>query len=409
MTPQDFLKINIFSIGLILFYATVLIFMLFWLLSGFRILTYKSAAILLLGYVTFLAFGLLNSIFQFIQIPPDTVVYGAIIIDPPKFVMYSLGVKTYATINFFPFLLCLRYPIVFVTFSIFYYFLGMLLIWRGYSRLILYAGKRVSPTFLYLYMILAMAYPMAIITIPTLLRESLMVLSLGISFNLFTMIFCKIKLGLIRNILLVIALLILLGVRPVMGICFVLSAWLSVSFFGKGKKVNMGKVLRLLVAGSLLLVCLMFVVQKLYTITFSLQWLNLFRNSYIPIHGDEGYGYNMDWENPIHIVINFVILFMQYLLSPVPFLFPAAVSFRKFLAWVDVFFIVILLLIIFFKKDLPYKKMLLFFIFINLVIPSVFETHVTGAFRHRMNGIVLLMPMAAYALSRFFIKSKTEP
>jgi hypothetical protein len=143
-----------------------------------------------------------------------------------------------------------------------------------------------------------------------------------------------------------------------------------------------------------------FIVDSFYNMSFSFSWIAQYRASHAELFGAEAYGTQLDWTGFLSSMKSSILLFLQYLFSPFPIIIPSEIAFQKIIPTIDASFILISMApVIFITKTRP-LKMILFFCFILLLIPAMFETHISGAYRHRMNAIVLLLPVFAYTMNK---------
>lgn len=147
-----------------------------------------------------------------------------------------------------------------------------------------------------------------------------------------------------------------------------------------------------------------FIVDSFYNLSFSFSWLGKFRASHEALFGSEAYGTQLDWSSFLSSIKNSFLLFLQYLFSPFPIIIPFEVAQQKIIPMIDAIFIFISLLTVFLYGRIKPLKMIILFCIILLIIPAMFETHISGAYRHRMNAIVMLLPLFAYAMNKALIK-----
>lgn len=407
MSPYDFLDVNLLSGILLVVYSFALIFLLLAYMAKLKLLNNVTLLVTSAGFIYLVFFTVITIIFRLREPPLDTIDFGTIIRDPSTFSNYSFGVQTHTIFNSLVFVLCFREPVLFLPFSVAYYVWGILLIWRSFER---YFDSSDSFAFIrnrtfIIYLILCFCYPMALLTIPTLLRESLMILALGAAMNIYSKSRVYGKLSNLDMVIYFVAFVILLGVRPIVAVSFLLAVFVEKQITKKGRTV--GQTITTLFSLGLIIVFINVLTSFLYNISFSTDWISIYRDSFIVKHGDEGYGFHMNWSNLPNSAVNSVLLFIQYIISPVPILFPAAVGLRKGIALLDTFFILSLAAIVIgSKRTPPFFKNWWILIAVFLVLPAIFETHVTGAFRHRMNAVILLLPMASYCITNLLVKIK---
>lgn len=409
MSPYDFLNINLLSGILLVVYSLALIFLLATYMAKLDLLTKGTLLTLCSGFLFLVFVTVFTIVFRLREPPLDTIDFGTIIRDPSTFRNYSLGVQTHTIFNSVVFALCFRQPVLFLPFSVGYYFWGIILIWRAFERYFSNLSRLLflrKTTFL-VFLILCILYPMAFLTIPTLLRESLMILALGAAMNIYSKnrVYGKLSAG--DMFVYFIAFIVLLGVRPIVAISFLLGVFLESQITKKNRSI--GKTFTMFLSLTIIIIFINILAKFLYNISFSVEWISAYRDSYVIRHGDEGYGFHMNWSGPLNVFINILLLFIQYVISPIPILFPSGVGLRKGIALLDTSFVLLLIAGIVVMKHKPtFFKNWGILIVVFLFLPSIFETHVTGAFRHRMNAIILLIPMGSYFITNLFVKLKSK-
>ncbi|WP_194525301.1 hypothetical protein [Zobellia roscoffensis] len=133
-------------------------------------------------------------------------------------------------------------------------------------------------------------------------------------------------------------------------------------------------------------------------------WLISYRDASNAKFGTEGYS-TMNWSGPFDYVKNVIFLVLQYLLSPLPILVSPTVTMNKLIPLIDSFYIIFVLItpiLLFYKK---YMKGWLVLFLVFLIIPALFETNISGAYRHRISAIVFLMPLVSYIFLNMNLRS----
>lgn len=393
------------SILISTFYFGLIISLLILLLSYGTKVKQNAVYSLVLGIGIYYGFFLINHLFPFKSIPPDSIYYANIIVDFwNNYDVWTIGVKLYSMINFIPFQFSLKYPVVFILFNIFFFYCGLILIGKSFMRLMWFYGVPVSKNFMAHLLLYAAFYPSAIIIIPTLLREGSMIFFFGLcTFILTDMYTARERINTIKICLFLLALSLLTLIRPIGGVSYMVAIFLFY-LMHSFKKGTIKQLVLSLISLGLFVVLLNFIVDSFYNMSFSYAWLGKFRASHEALFGQEAYGTHLDWTSFMASIKSSFLLFIQYLFSPFPIIIPAEIAMEKTIPMIDAIFISISLVpVIFYVKIRPIKMMVLF-CFVLIFIPALFETHITGAYRHRMNAIVMLLPVFAYSMNKTISK-----
>ena len=392
----DFLSILISTL-----YFGLIMSLLILLLSYGNKVKKNAVSSLFIGVTLYYAFFLLNHVVSFKSIPPDSIYYANIIKDYwNNYDSWSEGVRLYALINFIPFQLSLKYPVLFVLINIFFFYSGIIFIGKSFMKLMTFYQVSVSNNFMAYLLLYAAFYPAAFIIVPSLLREGSMIFFFGLCTFLLTDLYTqrgqhkRIKLYIFLS-----ALVLLTLIRPIGGVSYMVAIFLFYlwDFWKKGK---LKPVIIGLFSLGLFIFLINFIVDSFYNMSFSFSWIAQYRASHAELFGAEAYGTQLDWTGFLSSMKSSVLLFLQYLFSPFPIIIPSEIAFQKIIPTIDASFILISMApVIFITKTRP-LKMILFFCFILLLIPAMFETHISGAYRHRMNAIVLLLPVFAYTMNK---------
>lgn len=391
-------KVDLLGIVLIIIYITTAFGYYCFLLKKEHLLTESivltSSFVFLFPLLIFLA----NQSLSLFSIPPDTEVYANTILDFKKyFNHYSFGVTGYSVLNFIQYKTCFERPPVFVVYNIMYYQVGVLYIYKAFKIYCASFDKRIGLKFFLILQLFSFFYPLGILQTTNILREPMLLMILSVNIYLLVKYYFK---GLKTYYLIILFALLLFLIRPLTGICLFITYLLAYSH--KNKFITLKNILKF----SLITVVAGFIIKhialSLYSIDFSIDWIAQFREKSNSRFGIEGYK-SLNWENPSYYFKNIVLLILQYLLSPLPILVSPSVTINKLIPLFDSLYIIALILPImtFFKK---YMKgwLLLFIIF--LIIPSIFETNISGAYRHRMSAVIFLIPLATYIFMNIKIR-----
>ncbi len=402
---EKIFEFDLFSIFISSLYFGLVITLLLLLLSYGTKIKKSAAYSLILGVSTYYGFFLLNHFFPFKSIPPDSIYYANIIKDFwNNYDVWTIGVKLYAIINFIPFQFSLKYPVVFVLINIFFFYSGIILIGKSFIKLMRFYEIPISNNFMAHLLLLVAIYPSGIIIIPTLLREGSMIFFFGLCTFLLTDLYTGnrpkswIKIGIF-----LMALSLMTLIRPIGGVSYMVAIFIFY-LWQSSKKGNIKQVIISLVSLILFAVMINMIVDSFYNMSFSFTWIGKFRASHASLFGAEAYGTQLDWSSYLASIISSCLLLLQYLFSPLPILIAPEIALKKLIPLVDACFILInLLVVLIYAKSKP-LKIIIYFCFILLIIPALFETHITGAYRHRMNAIVMLLPVFAYSMNKALSK-----
>jgi hypothetical protein len=53
-------------------------------------------------------------------------------------------------------------------------------------------------------------------------------------------------------------------------------------------------------------------------------------------------------------------------------------------------------------REKTYRRVFVF-AFVLLLVSALFETHISGSYRHRMNGVVVLLPLVVLGLNKLSV------
>ena len=402
---EEIFEFDLFSILISTLYFGLIISLLILLLSYGNKVKKNAVYSVFFGVSIYYAFFLMNHVISFKSIPPDSIYYANIIKDFWNYYdLWSEGVKLYAIINYIPFQFSLEYPVVFVLINIFFFYCGIIFIGKSFMKLMRYYKIPVSNNFMSHLLLYASIYPAAIIIIPTLLREGSMIFFFGLCTFILADLYTQnrhrknIKIGIF-----VIALILLTLIRPIGGVSYMIAIFLFYLWYLR-KKGSIKSILISLFSLALFVILINFIVDSFYNMSFSFSWIDKFRASHDELFGSEAYGTHLDWSSLIASIKSSFLLLLQYLFSPFPIIIPSEIALQKIIPTIDASFILISFVpVIIYARSKP-LKMIIFFSFILLIIPAMFETHISGAYRHRMNAIVMLLPVFAYSMNKVLFK-----
>ena len=402
---EKIFEFDLLSMLISALYFGLIIYLLIVLLSYDNKVKKNAILSLVLAVCIYYGFFLLNHLISFKSIPPDSIFYANIVNDYwNNYAIWTSGVKLYAIINFIPFQFSLKYPVIFILFNIFFFYCGIIFIGKSFMRLMYYYKKPYSENFMAHLLLYTCIYPAGIIIIPTLLREGTMIFFLGLStFMLIDLYTNRTEKKGIRILVFSISLILLTLIRPIGGVSYMIAIFVFYLYhlWNKG-------FLKFLISGLgamlVLIILTNYIADSFYNISFSFSWLEKFRASHAEVFGSEAYGTQLNWTGHLAQIKSSFLLFIQYAFSPFPIIIPSEITQQKIIPTLDACFILLSMIMIFFYLKVKPIKVIVIFSFILLFIPALFETHISGAYRHRMNAIVMLLPVFSYSLNSAIIK-----
>lgn len=262
--------------------------------------------------------------------------------------------------------------------------------------------KKVYPAFSpdaeLIFAILAFVWPAAMIYITAPLREAFILFGFAMFFSGFlNFIFYKKWKSLIIGTILICAIRLQLIVFafPVLGALIV---W----------KLNIRNVFKIAIAFITILIAFLAVRYILVEKPITPETMAQMRNVNISRAGSLGYG-NVEWTSYLDMVKDYPFIIAQFLFSPLP-IFVQHDPISTFIPFLDLLFMISLMIVVFIRSkhhwqiQRPVILLMLFFI----ILFGAYEYHITGAVRHRMPILILLMLMASPTISKWFIKKKTN-
>ncbi|WP_108245600.1 hypothetical protein [Muricauda brasiliensis] len=399
---KDLLAIDVF--GLVLFSVYTILFFLiyFFLLQKEKLNSLFNISLVITSFLLPIIFFLLNEVFKIKSNPPDTVVYASLINDfSSYFNLYSFGVKSFSILNFIQYKLCFERPFVFIVFNVFYYQLAIFFFFKAFKLYINHQRRLVyNPKGLFSVMVIfSEIYPLALILNASILRESMALMFLAM-FSYFMIKYIVTTKNTMAMTLFVLTPIFI--IRPLTGVCATLALFMGYCY--KNKLYTLRNFVWLIVIILIADFGLKMIVSSLYQIDFNLSWLISYRDASNTKFGDEGYS-TMNWTGPFAYIKNIFLLILQYLFSPLPILVSPAVTMNKVIPLIDSFYIIIVLIApicLFYKK---YMNGWLGLFLIFLIIPALFETNISGAYRHRMSAVFFLIPLVSHIVLTFKLPS----
>ena len=358
-------------------------------------ITDRQSIFLTIGLFQFyFVFFILDSFFNFIPLSPDANLYTQVIENPLTFELPSnasgLGVRTfqwYAT--FVSPLLAYSAAVYTLSFMALYCMslLNIIQAWLHYTK------QKNTIDFTRLYLLGAYGFPAALFYVCAPLRESILIF--GFSLALLGVIYIK---KIIPNFQFIMGSLITSFIRP--QVLFFIALLTGLKFISN-RRVNF--ILKIITSISIV----MFVfwsTNKLQT-PLTVEYLNSARNIRVNAleKGGDTYG-KVEWVTAIDIIKDIPLLTAQFTLAPLPILSDINPT-DKFLAFVDSLFVLILVsfLLIHFKIAWVNYKFWLFAILAYMLLFGVYEYHLTGAVRHRIPMVLMMLCLVVGIIQKRYI------
>jgi hypothetical protein len=308
---------------------------------------------------------------------PDSIAYTSYIDGT---VLYHSGLGYQASKIFYSIVghLFVREPFLFLTFQIFCYFLSSSFIYKAWVNYKGYYRIQEHHFFLLLYF----TYPSILLYIPTTLRESIFILSFSL------LIYSLFPTNGSRNIFLfIVSFIILIFFRKTLAfmVGLYILGYKVLKRFGFWRQVT-------------ILLILFFIGTNLFTyVGIEASYFGGLRMWSINRYQDSGLTYGIvQWESYFDMLASLPVLSLQYFFSPLPII--AENDPMQFKAlFLDIIFILFVLFLFLIGKGYKHRFWL-FFIISLLIIPALYEFTFTGAVRHRIPAILLLILVASDSL-----------
>ncbi len=404
MIVREIFEYDIWSVALTCGYIFICLGLLTILLSKRSNVRKNDFVALSLSFGLMFGFFLLNHFLHFKSLPPDSSFYADIVRDFWKYYdSWSPGVKIYALLNFIPIQLSFGYPVVLVVLHVFFYLVGMVFVGKAIAVYSAQHMRQLPKDFYGQLLLLAAIYPAALIVIPSLLREGSMFLFFGMTTYLLVLIrysigaFHKIKMILFFTSLLALTL-----IRPIGGVSYVI-AILTIYFLDIWKQNKLRAILKTVIPAVLGLWFINKIADSFYNMQFSPNWLGRYRASHAELFEAEAYGTDLPWESISDVLQSSFLLFFQYALAPLPLIIGPEALLEKTIPLIDALFLILCLIpLLYLLREGTYRRVFVF-AFVLLFVSALFETNISGSYRHRMNGIVLLLPLVVLGLNKLLV------
>jgi hypothetical protein len=339
--------------------------------------------------LTFLFYSVVliaDSFLDFMPYLPDTEMYTYMIKSSLYPETSSVNVLALYYFSLVIAILCLNSPVIFTFFSVFFYIIGTQFL---ISRIKSHSGYDVHRQQSIMSAML-LIWPAGLMYVSVPLREAYLLLAMCIFVAGFLSFLRERKLG-----LLITGSILLILLRVQMFVCLAPLAGLLIVLKGKFHLALKAGVLT-----SAVVLVLVFLRYMVLGEPFSAAALSDLRNEYIAEGGDYSYG-NVYWQSYGDMLLDLPFLILQFILSPLP-VFSSYNTSHMFLANADMVFVLIILLIILadIRYHLKNHAALLSLALVFSVVFALYEYHLTGAVRHRMPMVIMLMIPASATLAR---------
>lgn len=354
------------------------------ILGGNRNVMYVAIS----GWFFRVLIGFLAPLLSFFPSVTDANLFSKIISENFYPDYQSTGVKVFFYMTYIVRLLSLWDIQIFVLYQVFLYALSLLIILYAFELWINSKGELVNSNTKIFYIFLSAIYPASIMYISVPLREFLIVFAISI----FTLGSVKWLISKKDVGVLLLGTVIVLAVRPQLLPALLLSLFLIRFSF------NIYNVLIITIMPALLI--------YIFSVVFfdiSPERLSAIRATWSEMHAIEVYGI-FNWHSWIDVVMDYPLLLLQYLLSPIPILHQKDV-FSMVAALFDIVFLVPVYLCVM-CLTIKRNKILIGspFMVISLVtilLSALWEAYIGGAVRHRMISMLLLLPLVSFHLMCF--------
>jgi hypothetical protein len=401
---KEIFEYDFWSVSLTVGYGVSSLFLLTLLLSKKSSIRKNDFVALVLSFALMMGFFLLNHFLKLKSLPPDSLFYADIVRDFWKhYDSWSAGVKLYAMINFIPIQMSLSYPVVLVVINVFFYLTGIIFLGKAIGIYTADHHKKMPRDFFGQLLLLSSIYPAALIVIPSLLREG----SMFFFFGLTTYLLSRMRFSYSRSkkgtmILFLTSLFLLTLIRPIGGVSYIL-AMLAIYFLDLWKRNKLTAILKTIAPAAIGLWLINKIADSFYDIQFSPNWLGRYRASHAELFQTEAYGTDLPWEGWINVAKSSALLFFQYVFAPLPLIIDREVMFEKTIPFIDsVFLLLCLIPLMYLLREKTYRRVFVF-AFVLLLVSALFETHISGSYRHRMNGVVVLLPLVVLGLNKLSV------
>ncbi|WP_323938013.1 hypothetical protein [Aeromonas caviae] len=367
---------------------TLIILTVVYILLAYNLLGSKKSVVYaaILSWFFRVLIGFLAPLLSFFPSVTDADLFSKIISENFYPDYQSTGVKIFFYITYIIRALSIWDIQIFVLYQVFFYALSFLILFYSFELWVNSKGESVNNKTKILYIFMSTIYPASIMYISVPLREFLIIFAISI----FTLGSVKWLIHKKDVGVLLLGAIIVLAVRPQLLPALLLSLFL-IRF-----KLNFYNVLIIAIMPILLI--------YIFSVVFfgiSPEKLSAIRASWSEMHAIEVYGV-FNWHSWLDVVMDYPLLLLQYLLSPIPILHQKDV-FNMIAASLDVIFLmpvyycVILLLIM--RNRVLISSPFMIISLVTILLSSLWEAYIGGAVRHRMISMLLLFPLVSFHLT----------
>lgn len=367
---------------------TLIILTVVYILLAYNLLGSKKSVVYaaILSWFFRVLIGFLAPLLSFFPSVTDADLFSKIISENFYPDYQSTGVKIFFYITYIIRALSIWDIQIFVLYQVFFYALSFLILFYSFELWVNSKGESVNNKTKILYIFMSTIYPASIMYISVPLREFLIIFAISI----FTLGSVKWLIHKKDVGVLLLGAIIVLAVRPQLLPALLLSLFL-IRF-----KLKFYNVLIIAIMPILLI--------YIFSVVFfdiSPEKLSAIRASWSEMHAIEVYGV-FNWHSWLDVVMDYPLLLLQYLLSPIPILHQKDV-FNMIAASLDVIFLmpvyycVILLLIM--RNRVLISSPFMIISLVTILLSSLWEAYIGGAVRHRMISMLLLFPLVSFHLT----------
>ena len=366
---------------LLLLYMVILIGALIYISR--RLKVGFSAKAISMFFIYYTLFFIVSTLLPFVPDLPDTELFALIITEnyfPPH---QSLGVRLFYGITYPLRFLSFFTLELFILLQIFIFMLSLMILWKSWQIVLKYNHQDIALG-ANLFLFLSAIYPSFLLYIPIPLREFF------ILFGFSVMIYGLVERYYLGSGLFYIFLgsLLLIFGRPQLIVIVII----FLALFQKNRWIKYG-----LVAGSILFLPIIF--SKLTSYQFTPEFFAYLRNVSNERYGELAYGM-VEWSSYWELIRDLPLLFLQFILSPFPFLHDKN-PLSLLAIFIDALFVIAIYLSVLYA-GLKVSKIYLFIFLTSSILFAIWEFHLGAAVRHRMPLIAILLPVASYGMIKLY-------
>ncbi|MEZ5050927.1 MAG: hypothetical protein R2767_01035 [Chitinophagales bacterium] len=383
-----FLDIHWYDYGLYLVYILLFVYLLHRIGRVAYGLSSLSVKLQMFTFLLYAAVLIADSFLDFLPFLPDTGMYTYMI----KTGLYpdttSVNILALYYFSIVIAILCLNSPIIFTFFNVFFFLVAVQFMMSRFPGEDTKLKDRQQTVFAGMMLF----WPAGLMYLSVPLRETYILLATALFLAGFFSYLQKRKF-----LMLLTGSVLLLLLRLQLFVCLApLAAFLIVL---RSDVHRIWKLTTVLITIGLVLTYLRFMILGE---PFSPEALSALRNEYIADGGNLAYG-NVAWKSYGDMLVDMPFLVLQFMLSPMP-IFSSYDTTGMTLANLDVILVITLLLLILADLRFHWKhyRYLLAIVVVFAVVFAMYEYHLTGAVRHRMPMVMMLMIPAAATAGRLW-------